>query len=52
MMLSKCTLCEREQCSLVNLAFQLVCWDSLGLMEGPCVFDILSVLCVVMDRGK
>lgn len=32
MMLSKHTFCEHEQCSLIKLAFQLVCWDNLGLM--------------------
>lgn len=48
--LSKHTFCEHEQCSLINLAFQLVCRDSLGLMV--LWVSRSSMSCSVMDRDK
>lgn len=51
MMLSRHTFCKQEQCSLINLAFQLVCWDSLGLTI-PRSSGSLRVVCVLWGDGQ
>lgn len=54
MMLSKYTFCEHEQCSLIKLAFQLVCWDNLGLMvlQGGGALCIWYPQCSVCCDGQ